>query len=439
MKQEYKLTKELFVIPVEKEKYILYAPLKGVIYQVKPGVLSLLKAIEKNQRVGEKKILEDLIEAGIVVLGKEKIRIPENKFYLPTETTLLPTYNCNLRCKYCYSKGGENIGSNMEYSTAKKAIDFIIENAERLGKKEVVLGFHGGGEPLLASARNLVNSALDYFNQETEKRGFKHRTNVVTNGILKEKDLNWLVSSIDNINISLDGPEDIQNNQRPLASGKPSFPYVLNTVNFLESRKAKYAIRATITEDSVSRMEEIIRFFHSIAPSLKSFHLEPLFECGRCSTTQINSPEPADFILNLKKVMKFADKEKIEIYYSGGNLRRLGLYFCGATGKNFYVAPDGNITSCLEVCRKEDSRSEIFFIGKINNKNKKPIIYQDRLDFLRERKVTNIGACKNCFAKYNCSGDCLAKTLLAQKTLYQKKEGKRCEINRFKLLSEIKK
>ena len=40
--------------------------------------------------------------------------------------------------------------------------------------------------------------------------------------------------------------------------------------------------------------------------------------------------------------------------------------FCQVNGGNFFVLPDGEITSCLEVLDKDDPRSEIFIFGHID-------------------------------------------------------------------------
>ena len=39
--------------------------------------------------------------------NKVDISIPSIKKTEETHLTILPTYNCNLRCVYCYSRGGE--------------------------------------------------------------------------------------------------------------------------------------------------------------------------------------------------------------------------------------------------------------------------------------------------------------------------------------------
>ena len=85
---------------------------------------------------------------------------PLEKFE-PTEVTFMPTYKCNLKCVYCYSKGGEEIGNDLEWEVAKAAINLIIYNAEKNEMGKTTLGFHGGGEPFLDSNMDLFICASE--------------------------------------------------------------------------------------------------------------------------------------------------------------------------------------------------------------------------------------------------------------------------------------
>ena len=63
------------------------------------------------------------------------------------QITFIVTADCNLRCKYCYitHKSG---GNRMDFETAKKFIDYILDDNSIRKQEAVVLDFIGG-EPLL--------------------------------------------------------------------------------------------------------------------------------------------------------------------------------------------------------------------------------------------------------------------------------------------------
>jgi len=59
---------------------------------------------------------------------------------------IFPTTNCNLRCKYCYARGGER-KFNINLELAKKGIDFFLKLKK--DPKSLCVRFQGGAESLL--------------------------------------------------------------------------------------------------------------------------------------------------------------------------------------------------------------------------------------------------------------------------------------------------
>ena len=432
------LTKELFVIPHE-DRFILYAPLKKAVAEVNGDMIGLLKRVKAGESIGDlEKRLDSLRQIGIVTDGETPIPnfVPERD-YNPTAVTLIPTLDCNLRCKYCYSAAGEETGKIMDKEIAKAAIDFVVKNALDKNKKQIELGFHGGGEPFLPQNMSLVQWAFDYFKDQGENYNVQTLVSAVTNGVMSRKTLEWITSNFDEVSISFDGPEDIQNSQRPLKNGGKSFPSVLKTVEYLESIKFRYNLRSVITQGSVSRMPEIVEFFNSIAPSIDHFTFEPLFECGRCDASNLisldpyaKSPNPKDYVKYLIEARKTAAQFDKTARYACSDLEGVSNYFCSAVESGFFfVLPSGDVTSCLEICRKSDSRSQTFMIGKYDTHSKDFIFYMDRIATLRSRTVDKVSNCSDCFAKYNCAGDCPARCYTESGSLFDTSKNRdRCEM-----------
>jgi uncharacterized protein len=430
------LTRELFVIHYGKN-FILYAPLKGAIAEANPATISLLQQIRGNHSTNHEtgEICDRLLSLGILEQSplEEKVTPINNPSILdiaPTSVTLFPTTACNLKCVYCYASGGEE-AVHMNFEIAKSAIDFIIGNAIRKGSKTVNLGFHGGGEPFCNF--DIVKRAVEYYKEQSKVNCLKARTSSATNGVLDPSKLEWAADNMDRLNISLDGPEDIQNLQRPTITKGKSFEAVMKSIAYLESRKKNFGLRATITRHSVDRMVEIVDFFSGIK-SLDSYHIEPLFECGRCKKTEEKEPNPALFLQRLTEAREHAKTIGKEIYYSGGRLVRATRTFCGAAEGGFNVTPTGMVTSCYEVSDEKDPRAKIFIYGKYTDKHFE--FYPERLARLNTRIVDNLPHCTDCFAKFCCAGDCLAKTQ-TKGSMFDTSTNSRCQINRGSLLYEL--
>ena len=78
------------------------------------------------------------------------------------EITFIVTKDCQLACKYCYLVG-KNTQERMSWETAKKAIDYILDNEyeSNFNFDSVVWDFIGG-EPFLEI--DLIDKICDYSN-----------------------------------------------------------------------------------------------------------------------------------------------------------------------------------------------------------------------------------------------------------------------------------
>jgi len=431
------INKELFVLPWE-DNFILYLPLYGYTAKVNSGVIDVLKEIQKGQISDINKIPRELIENKVVVEKQEEIKFPTfNEKFEPTSVTIFPTSDCNLRCVYCYGSAGEE-HKTIDKEVAFAGIDFVVENALKNKKKEIQVGLHGGGEPLLWKNWDLITSIVYKSKDMAKKYKLKLDMTAGTNGVLNDEQLGFIVKNFARVTLSFDGPKDIQNMQRP----PNSYDSVMNTVKFFEKNKFKYFIRSTITELSVNRLEEMVDFFHNITSS-KTVHFEPLSECGRCRKTKYKAVNEDEFVENFIKATERANKYGMKINYSGGEVEAIKEKFCGALGSNFFITTEGDISSCLEISKKSDPRSEKFLYGSYNRERGKFDINIEKVKYLSSRTINNISYCSSCFVKYNCASDCPAKIETKTKDMFDPSTNDRCIINQsiifYKIIQELKK
>jgi len=427
---------DFFAIPWD-DKYILYAPYNQLAVLVTDGAIRLFTDILKNKKKHnlsnrEKMAIQLFSRLGFFNKIDRMLDCSEQKFY-PNHVTLFLTNQCNMRCLYCYASGGEKDNCIMPLNIAKNAIDFVVSNAIFNNQKVVAVSFHGGGEPTMAW--QTLKDIVEYAKRISSKEGLILKLGIATNGILSKDKILWIMDNFHTLNLSFDGSENIQNYHRPLSNGEKSFSKVMKTVKRMDKKSFKYGIRVTVTDFSVKYMDKIVDFFCRTCDT-KSIHLEPTFSCGRCLSSNINSPSAEQFISGFRKAQKVADRFKATLFYSGA---RLGIYttnFCKASGDSFCVTPEGDVTSCYEVCSADDPRSEIFFYGKYNATQKSFDIYEEKRLYLQQRNVKNIEYCKNCFCKFHCAGDCMAK-VTDGKNLLEIIDFARCKINRALTLDKI--
>ena len=417
---------ELFVIP-DSDRFVLYAPLKRAAVAVTGGVVRDLQSCEVSGIFPPGSVCADLLRAGILMESAPPKPAPVAALTLfkPTSVTLFTTSDCGLRCIYCYASAGLTAKA-MELPVAQAAIDLIVDNAVALNKKSINVSFHGGGEPLYGASGLLVSNIVHYANNLAISRGLRVSFACATNGVLSLRQLAWAADNLNRLNLSVDGPPEIQDAQRPLKTGGPSSSFIERTLAILEERQLDYGIRVTVTRLSVERLTDIVAYLHRVAPSA-GVHLEPLFSCGRCATTGAEAPGADEFVAAFISAKSYAKEVGASVYNSGASMERCGEYFCGAASGNFCVTPWGAVTSCYEVSLPSDERASAFFFGEYDYDLRTFRFNTEQLAKLRERRVSQIATCKDCFMKYACSGDCPAKSMSITGSLTG---GFRCDENR---------
>ena len=95
------------------------------------------------------------------------------------------TQNCNLRCEYCVYSGSyinrHHSNKRMSFETARKAIDFYIQNSSQTDKLR--FGFYGG-EPTLE--KELIEKCVDFI--KLNARGKDTEFHITTNATLLDKE-----------------------------------------------------------------------------------------------------------------------------------------------------------------------------------------------------------------------------------------------------------
>lgn len=404
---------DLFVIPMGTDSCYLYAPLRRVVVSMNRAAVSsvsrYLATGYSMLKLDDTQVIDQLRAAGLFFDPiPQPPTTPDDYIFRPHEVTLFPTTRCNLRCVYCYANAGMR-HVDMPWEIAQSAIEFVIENARAVGREDFIVGFHGGGEPTLNW--KLIQQATLYSRQRANDLGLAVKIHCATNGVLSAAQRKFVVSNFTGMNISFDGPANIQDRQRPFANGEGSFAHVMRTIKYFKETKFPFGIRVTLTAKAGHRLSEIVRFIHEQCPQLDQLHVEPVWQCGRCKTTGERPPSEKQFIAYFAEAYELAYKLGLSLFYSGARLDVLTNKFCAAPGDGFSVTPDGTITSCFEVTDPSDPRAELFHYGYYDKDRRAFAIDHDRVARLRRLRVENLGHCQDCFCKWHCAGDCLAKSV----------------------------
>jgi uncharacterized protein len=429
---------DIFALPWDDGSVLLYAPLRRTA-----AVVNRAAAVAAARALGgavpvtdaDQAVVRSLMEQGFLSGPAPAPPLaPADYVFRPYEVTLFPTSRCNLRCTYCYAEGGR-AGPELSWKQAKAAIDLVAENAGLAGRDGFAVAFHGGGEPTLAW--EMLTQCVSYAKKLAGQLGLKVNVYAASNGLLSQEQRAFIAEHFSGLNVSLDGPEDIHDRQRPRVNGGGSFALVLETVRFFERCRFPYGVRATVTSHSAKHLRRIVSFFRSECPSLRQLHVEPVWCCGRCQTSGERPPEDAEFTHHFLEAWNEAQAGGLRLVYSGARLDVVTNRFCAAAGDGFSVTPTGVVTSCFEVVDAEDSRAGLFHYGRFDSTTERYVFDHEKIAQLRLLTVDHLDRCRDCFCKWHCAGDCLAKALHGGAG--SKHNGSiRCELNRALTAADLK-
>jgi uncharacterized protein len=413
MEKDYKLTTDLYIIPYEEKGsdfYIAYFPLQSLVFEINKDAANILgrlkeKPLQASDRA-TRNFLDSLEKLKVINSKNEKKPyVPIKKAPFPNTTILLLTDTCQLKCIYCYGKSKRR-GTKLPLHVAKCAIDTITANVLSSNAGIMHVGYHGGGEPTMNWS--VLTRSFNYARKVAHDNNLQLYSSICSNGIFSKERAEWILRNIRDVAFSMDGIPEIHNRHRPMRNGRESFDAVAATIDIFNKNNKPFNLRLTATEFSYRKLPESVIFlwkrFHP-----KIISIEPLYVCGRCATTGCKAPPLHDFLAVMSEVIELGRSLNINIQYSGNRLENLVSRFCGAQGSNFFITPGGLVTACLEVSDMDDDRADYLIYGKYDARENKFIFDNEKYQRLAISQVQTFITCKDCFAKWHCAGDCIAK------------------------------
>ena len=335
-------------------------------------------------------------------------------------------HDCNLACRYCFAEEGEYHGRRalMSYEVGKKALDFLIANSG--SRKNLEVDFFGG-EPLMNWQ---VVKDLVAYGRELEKQYDKHfRFTLTTNGVLLNDEVQEFVNKeMDNVVMSLDGRKEIHDHMRPFRNGKGSYDLVVPKYQKLaDSRnQEKYYIRGTFTRNNLDFSEDVMHFADL---GFKQISIEPVVgdDTEDYAIQKEDLPQIFDEYDKLAKMMVERERSgkgfnffHFMLDLEGGPCVAKRLSGCGSGTEYLAVTPWGDLYPCHQFVGQEE-----FLMGNVDEGITKPEI----ADEFRGCSVYSKESCKNCFARFYCSGGCMANSYKFHNTINDTYEVS-CEMER---------
>ena len=314
-------------------------------------------------------------------------------------------HDCNLRCKYCFAGTGEYHGKRgiMSSETGKKAIDFVIANSQN--RKNIELDYFGG-EPLMNF--EVVKDITEYAKEQGKKYGKNFRFTITTNGILlDEEKKKYINENMSNVVLSIDGRKEVNDRMRPRVDGSGTYDSILPTfLDIANSRNQdNYYVRGTYTSYNKDFSKDVL---HLADMGFQQTSVEPVV-----------APPEADYALKEEDIPELLEEyEKLAKEYLNrrGKENRFNFFHfmvdldqgpcavkrlsgCGAGHEYLAVAANGDLYPCHQFVGNHDFLMGNVYDGDVN---------EEILSYFEKSNIYTKEKCKNCFAKFYCSGGCSA-------------------------------
>lgn len=337
-----------------------------------------------------------------------------NGFYL------FVSQECNLACTYCYGDGGEYRKSkrNMDETTARNFVDKFLT-----GDSPTYSVNFFGGEPFLNF--NLMQKVVAYAKEKGAERGFTVSFKVTTNGtVWSDRIKKFVDEEIDNLTVSLDGPQEINDAQRPPLGNYSSYQKTIGTIDELKAIKDKrYTIRTILTKQSCEQLDEV--YSHNsalVSPGGVGMTIVDVDDDNPLALSDDDYRKVTDGIIrkNTESLKSLAESNTPTFNEYTYQLCELLLFRkyrpnpCNAGRTVIAIAADGDIYPCHRFVGYDQFR-----VGNVNDEQP---LNDDYFQVTKTFKETSVDAnehCSGCWARYLCGGNCYVISWLREGDVFK--------------------
>jgi uncharacterized protein len=315
----------------------------------------------------------------------------------------VPDYKCNFACSYCYQDQYQHSGLNRD----KKVLREFFRHIEThfAGRKKYLTLF--GGEPLINSKaqKSYIAEFIRLANLQ------QLQIAVVTNGYHLVEYIDLLKSAtIREVQVTLDGLQDMHNSRRPLKNGSPTFDKIVEGIDAALKEGFPVNLRIVLDKENIKELPKLARFAID-----KGWTNNLLFKTQLGRNYELHHCQLNHDLLYSRIGLYQAIYRMIRSYpeilifhrpafsisrflFDNGELPEPLFDSCPGTKTEWAFDSSGRIYSCTATVGKEGEELGTFF--------PESILYHEKISEWEKRDVLTIDGCKSCSLKLVCGGGC---------------------------------
>lgn len=358
----------------------------------------------------------ELQEEGILFSAEAEVKSPiYPEKPLVKAICLHVAHDCNLRCEYCFAGTGAFGGNRtlMDLETGRRAIDFLLEASGHRSHCEVDFF---GGEPLLNFP--VVQELVHYGKEAAAGCGKTIKFTLTTNAVLLNSNVrNFLEQEDISVVLSLDGRQEIHDRMRPGINGSGSYDKVVPAIQKFIARRPEsspyavgtyYYVRGTYTHFNPDFDRDVL---HMAELGIKRISLEPVvarpedsyaFQMEDLPVIRESYDRLGEEILVRRTQGEDFSFFHFNVAFDQGPCLPKRLSGCGAGHEYVAVSPEGDLYPCHQFVGQEKYK-----MGSLYGESKGSLA-MDLVKAFRAAHVYAKPACRECWARFACSGGCHA-------------------------------
>lgn len=345
------------------------------------------------------------------------------------EISFFVSSNCNLACVYCYIP---KLGKTIDREDKVIDLDFAIAGMKDFFSWSQVprIRYFSAGE-----ATTAFDTMVAIRDEAYKLAGKDLEVELQTNGYFSDKVADWVEQNVNILWISVDGPPEIQDVQRPTVGGGPSSDVVLRNVQrFAKCSNMQFGVRITFAPENFARQIEFLEYFRAMGVR---------YVCGAPTySSTVNANVKVPILLQFAEhfVPAFYRAQEMGMFYQTHlmvNFDEKVTCYCRActTPPCPQLTTDGYVSCCdwasfgpkyfpgdLQQC----------IYGRWDKVNQRIDYFTENQTRIESRDVEHLrqGDCRDCEVLEHCAGGCIGKVMARSGDLYRM-DANWCEAVRY--------
>ncbi|HWQ88450.1 MAG TPA: thioether cross-link-forming SCIFF peptide maturase [Desulfitobacteriaceae bacterium] len=368
--------------------------------------------------------MEELQAEGILFSPEADLQVPlYPREPLIKAICLHVAHNCNLSCEYCFAGKGSFGGQRMlmDLETGKRGIDFLLRASGNRAQCEVDFF---GGEPLLNFP--LVRELVAYGKEAGVSKNKTIKFTLTTNALLLDEEVRSFLKSEDiSVVLSLDGRPKINDHMRRYPDGRGSYMEIVAAIRDFIAECPEgspyavgmyYYVRGTYTHFNLDFEKDVL---HLADLGIKQISLEPVVALPdkpyALREEDLEEIRASYDRLGEHILERRAQGQNFNFFHFNAALDHGPCIYkrlsgCGAGHEYVAVSPEGDIYPCHQFVGQEKYKMGSLYNSECDSEQAAAI---NQLDpgLVQAFRSTNIyakSACRECWARFACSGGCHA-------------------------------